>query len=230
MKRGKCVLCGKTSSNRWCQCPENLYHRRLSAPGEISETALNKNQSCGCHRKASTTPPEQEGPFVRRSTIRGAGNGLFADRDYKWGETIALYKGKIYADRTEVPKSDYVLQRGGFWIDGRVHFGNTGLGRYINAVRAPQKPNVYFGRMTVGHTVPVKVFTRSEAKKRKLCSASRLRSDYAVLKGEEFLVSYGNGYWRRRNRLREKAIEFAKYQWYIQQQRKRRRSTILFFR
>jgi hypothetical protein len=138
-------------------------------------------------------------PSIKPSTIKGAGNGLFADRDYKWGETVTMYTGKVYSEYSKVPNnnSDYVLQRGGFWIDGAKGF-KTGLGRYINdGTRNGKKPNVYFSYQSIGHEVPIKVLTRSMAKKKGLSTDG----DYGLLKGQELFITYGAGYWRRVRQL-----------------------------
>lgn len=134
--------------------------------------------------------------MVKRSNIRGAGNGLFADRDYTWGETVAFYKGVVHADKTTLSKnSSYVLQRCGFYIDGKSGF-EDGLGRYINGTRGGQKPNVYMGYPKLGFDVPIRVLTKAMAKAKGI----PITSPFGLRRGEEMLVSYGSGYWRAKSR------------------------------
>ena len=52
-------------------------------------------------RKKSTT-----GTYVATSNIKGAGNGLFARHDYKYGETVCVYLGKITDTQPEGLKSN----------------------------------------------------------------------------------------------------------------------------
>ena len=184
-KNGKCLSCGTTRCTQWHPVsPDIEQYIDLS-----KWTPPRKKQVCHVCRVRL----HGNKPIVKRSTIRAAGNGLFADRDYKWGEVITMYTGKVYSSRGDVPpKSNYVLFRGGFWIDGRTSFG-TGLGRYINGTRGGRKPNVYFGYTKLGLEVPIKVLTKSMAKKKGIST----QGEFGLLKNQEIFISYGCGYWKR---------------------------------
>jgi hypothetical protein len=78
-------------------------------------------------------------PSVKTSTIKNAGNGLFADRDYGYNELVCYYKGTVYTKRPG-HRSNYILYKGGFWIDGKTSFGKT-KGRYINGTTKGKRAN-----------------------------------------------------------------------------------------
>eukprot|EP01127_Copromyxa_protea_P015623 TRINITY_DN451_c0_g1_i14.p1 TRINITY_DN451_c0_g1~~TRINITY_DN451_c0_g1_i14.p1 ORF type:complete len:190 (-),score=14.16 TRINITY_DN451_c0_g1_i14:1795-2364(-) len=184
---GYCVCCRRRSSPQYHPSNERTDCYRKTDLPERYDKANRVCHSCFIDLKADE-------PSVKRSDIPRAGNGLFADRDYKWGETITYYNGKIYTDRSKVPAScAYVLYRGGFFIDGRVKFGSRGKGRYINGTLKGQRPNVYFGSLDIGFEVPIKVITRSEATKRGISKKRTI----GLRKGEELVISYGTGYWKR---------------------------------
>jgi hypothetical protein len=65
--------------------------------------------------------------------------------------------------------------------------------RYINGTKNGEKPNVYFGNLDIGFEVPIKVITRAEATKRGISK----KKTVGLRKGEELLISYGRGYWKR---------------------------------
>lgn len=132
-------------------------------------------------------------PGVKRSTIPGAGNGLFANKDYAWGEVVTWYKGSIHVKRPQ-HESSYILYRDGVWIDGKKGF-TDGLGRYINGTLNGRKPNVYFGYAKLGFDVPIRVFTKTMAKKKGISTAS----PFGLKKNEEILVNYGSTYWKKYN-------------------------------
>ena len=96
-------------------------------------------------------------PSVRRSDIPGAGNGLFAERDYKWNEFVCWYKGVlsvcVYSllsgvvlnDVNQCQNRSYVYGSSKqFAVDGRFHFGD-GVGRYINVRMKGKNANVRWG-------------------------------------------------------------------------------------
>lgn len=141
-------------------------------------------------------------PIVAPSTIPGAGQGLFADRDYLPGEIIAEYGGKILTgDEARYVDSDY-LRAGdllGTWvIDGKDRLvltlllyepSSESLGKYINDAKGSgQAPNV----MMVADQVNKKIFVKVGSR--------------GVCKGEEFFVRYGAGYWASKRRRLLKGV------------------------
>jgi hypothetical protein len=125
--RGYCVCCRRQSSPQWHPSNEETDPYRKTNIPERYEKANKVCHKCFKDLKANE-------PSNKRSDIPRAGNGLFANRDYKFGETITFYGGKVYTDRKNVPKSSYyVLSRGGFFIDGRVNFCKA-KGRWVQQI------------------------------------------------------------------------------------------------
>lgn len=99
-----------------------------------------------CYRAVIVAVKNSE-PIVLPSTIREAGLGLFAQHDYKAGERITEYGGKIF-DKKEVPllpTAAFARQLNGTQvIDGSCAFRTkgdyTGLGRYANTSLDPDIP------------------------------------------------------------------------------------------
>lgn len=184
-KCGYCVCCKRSRSSRWYPLSDNT---RPYVVDTAAKKGVRPNMVCAlCTRRLKANQPS-----VKRSTIPKAGNGLFADRDYKWGETVTYYSGKVYTDRRDVPASPYILFRAGFFIDGRVDFDGS-LGRYINAAKGRKHPNVYFGYQKIGTAVPIKVLTKAMARQKKMS----VNGEYGLRKGEELFIKYGSGYWRK---------------------------------
>ncbi len=154
--------------------------------GEVKESvrcsALNKNgtrckrntvyypKTCGQH-----TPDVQ----IKKSTIRGAGKGLFAKRRFEDGETVGKYKGDTMSQRTfdrQVPESDYgLLFKKNVVIDAK----NTQscAARNINDARDDAKTNARF----------VKNFHTQKA---------RVVATKAINRMKEIFIAYGPNYWR----------------------------------
>lgn len=122
---------------------------------------------------------------VRPSRVAGAGDGLFAARPFAQGELLCEYAGRVLSlarvMRMSVGERDYVM--GGFGlnahVDGR-HDLNM-LARYINDNADPAMINAEFVKL------------RAERK-------ALVRALRPVACGEEIFCSYGEGYWRVRER------------------------------
>ena len=119
----------------------------------------------------------EEHLFVRRSTLPGAGKGLFTARSIRKGERIIEYRGvirkrKVIANMpyTFVVKPDYLIDAKGY-KDGIAHFANdaTGTGRLERAAN-----NCRYDRDGL------RVFIQATKK---------------IPAGAELLVFYGAGYW-----------------------------------
>ena len=154
--------------------------------GEVKESvqckALTKNGTrcrrmtvyypkfCGQH-----TPDLQ----LKKSTIRGAGRGLYAKRAFRDGETIGKYKGETMSHRTfdrQIPESDYgLLLKKNVVIDAK----NTQscLARNINDAHGTTKTiNARF----------VKNFRNQTA---------RVVATRPIQRLKEIFISYGPAYW-----------------------------------
>eukprot|EP01083_Nonionella_stella_P205893 749369_1 len=122
---------------------------------------------------------------VMPSTISMAGMGLFAAKDYHFGEIICEYTGKRLSFRQRWGVSDSTYVMGGFAkfsaIDAKECL--SVFGRYINDHSDMDRINSYF----------LKIKDQFKA----LVVANR-----NILKGEEIFASYGNIYWENRIRNR----------------------------
>ena len=116
---------------------------------------------------------------IKRSTVAGAGMGLFASRDLP-ARTRIDYTGDRRVDLTEQDGGAYFLG-----ITGRTAIDaartNTGPGRWVNDPKGTnKKANAEF----VLHT--------PKGQPRQAC----VRTTRLIKNGEEILVKYGNQYWR----------------------------------
>ena len=129
-----------------------------------------KGQHCHIHMRLL------DGLRVTTASLAGAGNGLFATRDFAPGEHIADYTGDELIIRRNSDGGPYCLslsQRRA--IDAAPT--NTGYGRWANDPRGSGGgPNAEFVVNPARGT-------------------GRLRATARVRKGEEILVSYGASYW-----------------------------------
>jgi len=125
--------------------------------------------------------------YVAPSTIREAGDGLFARRRLESGAILrgVTYGGDVLtlgeAMKMDERKKDYVMaMHFNVHVDARAHLGY--LGRFANDARGTgAEPNATFVK-----DVPSR--------------SARLKTLRTVERGEELLVSYGDGYWRARER------------------------------
>jgi hypothetical protein len=121
----------------------------------------------------------ERGLRIRRSTVPGAGRGLFAARTLRAGAQIH-YTGDVVPLPDGSAGGVYYLQiRKSTAIDAART--NAGEGRWINDPRGTlSRPNSVF----VVYTPPGQPRTAS------------VRTLRQIEKGEEILVAYGNAYWR----------------------------------
>ena len=146
---------------------------------------------------------------VRASGVPGAGNGVFALRDFSEGETVAVYMGAVvragekegymeraYAKAKEYDESkgergtqaahEYVMQCGSVWIDG-VTKGN--VARYINDSRGSRWANN--ARLKQGGQ-----YGKSNEGDERWGAA--VVTTVRVAAGEEIFYDYGPEYWKWR--------------------------------
>lgn len=131
---------------------------------------------CWVHRSL------KDGTQIKKSAVPGAGDGLFAKRDFKKNEIIARYTGDLINTGNGEHRMDgfggshYVLELSQqIAIDAART--NTADGRMINDARG------------TGKRMNVRFVPNQRAK------TVTIRTTRAVKAGEEFLLSYGRGFW-----------------------------------
>jgi len=114
---------------------------------------------------------ERTGVEVRKSSIPGAGRGVFARRAFSRGERLGVYRGLVYADDEEYD-SRYALKYGRKNIVGN-NESYSNWTSYINdVVGSDHTVNCRFKDQTI-------ITTR------------------AIRRGEELFIDYGPNYWDR---------------------------------
>ncbi|MFC1747484.1 SET domain-containing protein-lysine N-methyltransferase [Pseudomonadota bacterium] len=122
------------------------------------------------------TTQQSEHFDVRKSTIKGAGKGLFSRTAIKPGDTIGEYTGKVLTDRQVCRKpyidSDYVL-----WVckDHNI-LGEGPLANHTRYINHHEKPNA-------------RIVTSTRWKKARIEAIKRIRPD------QEVFIDYGPDYW-----------------------------------
>ena len=88
------------------------------------------------------------GVEVRPSTIPGAGNGLFAARDFSEGQLVCEYTGEILTFLQAMKAADKTYLMGGFGLNVHVDARHCpdSMGRYINDPRNSSLENVKFDK------------------------------------------------------------------------------------
>lgn len=172
------------------QIAKSAKAEETSLPGLPKRRRITVNYHVPGAPIEGTDPERDLGLEIRPSVVPGAGQGLFATRNFKAGDWIAVYFGEELSF-TEVQKlstsvgTDYVL--GGFpslkSVDAK---DSTAVARYINhnvtedTDSRPAQPNCKFAHKSgkTMHAIAVAV-RKIEA-------------------GEEIYVDYGSGYWKKR--------------------------------
>jgi hypothetical protein len=140
-------------------------------------------------------------PYVAASNIKRAGNGLFAERSYKYNEIVCTYSGKIM-DSPPLSPSDYIVQVSKtLYIDGK-HKG--GLGRYINE-HPDGLNNVRFSWSN--NTLFIRVVSKNYAMTN---LAHPVKQTVAISKGSEFYIGYGESYWKDKESLEKQLLQIKK--------------------
>ena len=119
---------------------------------------------------------------VRKSTIHNAGLGLFALRDFRKGEVVVEYKGRVLnqAQADRLYPGGVIMEYGlqiakGRYIDAKSK--TSCFGRYVNAAVGHRMPNLRF-------VIPQHARTANRAK---------MIAIRDIKKGEELFVKYGCG-------------------------------------
>ena len=139
--------------------------------GARCKAMTTKGQYCWVHLQ------QKEGTRIKQSSLgEHAGNGLFAARDFKKGEMIAVYSGDWVYDGDDVWGGNYQL----YWNAERsigTARTNSGPGRFANDPRgSAKKANA--------------ALVCDRRNERAIVRATR-----RIRNGEEVLVSYGRAYW-----------------------------------
>lgn len=113
---------------------------------------------------------------VKRSTIKGAGKGLFARTTIRPEEHIGYYTGRILSD-AEAESDPYVSSRYMVWVckDCWI-YGEGPEANYTRYINHSEKPNA-------------ELVTSSRWKTARIVALKRIRP------GEEILFNYGEEYW-----------------------------------
>lgn len=122
--------------------------------------------------------PMPDGLQVKPSNIPGAGQGLFAAREFEQGEVLCAYTGVVYPSREawKRPDKSYLMKLGGGKYVDALHSPEV-LARYINDCRGHRGGfNVQFDK-------------RPEENKANVVAMRDIRA------GEELYVNYGRMYW-----------------------------------
>lgn len=121
---------------------------------------------------------------VRRSLVPGAGDGLFAKRDFAQGDVICDYRGKVLslAQVLRLPKGarDYLM--GGFGLNVHIDASEAYAvpGRYVNDNFDTGRLNAHFRKLPTLRKAQVVALR-------------------PIAAGDEIYAAYGAGYWRARS-------------------------------
>jgi SET domain-containing protein len=143
-----------------------------------------KSEKGQCKRVTTITHPycpyhtrQEAGVYVAKSTIKLAGKGLFAAREFKKGETVTLYEGeRISTDQYNRRYS-------------KVDYGSYGLAVNRNLVIDARKTSSGVGRYVCDYTGSGKKPNVEYQESKKIIEIVAIRK---ILPGEEFLVDYGD--------------------------------------
>jgi len=177
-RKGFCVSCRTTYSSRFTAMKTAWEDfKKFDSPPKYKKDMLCERCSNGILKGTRNNKP-----IVKPTTIC-RGNGLFANRDYKSNELITNYDGNKLTQKEldNLKDKRYVYKKGSVIIDGKYNFSDS-LGRYINAPPRGSKTNVVWGFEQLGGKVAIR--------------AKKTRNKLAVKRGNEFVISYGRGYWK----------------------------------
>lgn len=135
----------------------------------------------------------EQDTYVAPSTLgKHAGLGLFANRDFKNGETICEYAGRLVEDTTELTEEQrrYTLQISRRWCIDASDLKTSSMGRYANECREKDKKRL----KRLGLSGNNGRFSCNHRTKRAKIIAIRV-----IHKHDEVFVSYGADYWCGRN-------------------------------
>ena len=125
--------------------------------------------------------------MVAKSTIPGAGDGLFCMEHVEAGDVVARYSGQpLTQGQAEARDSAYILK-----VSSKLYLDasepDNWEGRYINdGPRSGREPNCIFAAAYNTNAMPM------PGSDRRWIKVFALR---AIRPGEELLMAYGDGYW-----------------------------------
>ena len=125
---------------------------------------------------------------VKESTIEGAGKGLFADQDIKYGEHMGWYFGIMYSEHP-MNGSEYILcvTRMPPWSCSEI-WAASERKAYIDGDPNPYGLNKWVRLSMINHTD-----TKSQENVRYLENGRVVTTKY-IKKGTELLANYGDDY------------------------------------
>lgn len=188
----KCIKAAEQNQDKEENRPEAGAGGAIQMPTQRCTAMNRKGRRCGAKTKRGQYCwqhlRQKEGTRIRQSQLgKQAGNGLFAERDFEPGETIAKYTGDWLYNEDEVWGGNYVLKYNqAKSIDAART--NTGTGRWINDARGSGKrPNARF----------------SYDRRREM---ALIKATKCIREGEEIYLSYGPNYWPRGQKEEQQAV------------------------
>lgn len=162
-------------------CPTRCgYH--MTETRQCSRRTCKYAQYCWQHAKKVV------GLQIRKSRIQGAGQGLFAARNFPSDSIVAYYGGRYFQRRKNIPVKydDYVLQidGGGFLEHSRPQ---DGYARWVNHCRAK---DIKDGNCEGNNTDIV-------ATEDKKGAFLKVKPEVEIQRGDEIFTSYGTNYWNQ---------------------------------
>ena len=168
--------CIKCLRNQDCYPPE--YSKMVATGCSFGKRKKKKSS----HKPRITTLNNPAHLVAKRSTIKGAGMGLFTTKALKKGTTLGQYKGKRLTSRryNALRNADYVWEiryKGkNVYIDGKsLKRGN--LLRYVNGIKGKKQKRL---ENTTMFSRKGKVFYKTTKR---------------VPAGKELFIDYGDEYW-----------------------------------
>ena len=178
-----CELHGGRGGSSFRSVPPQFRHLIIRAK---RPPRCKRGQCCArCRWRLSNDQPKVD---ARKSTLPGAGKGLFALR--RRGDLLTAYGGTIQSKEQidELDDKQYVLhvKASGQYIDGKQDYDEKEeMGRWINMAEKAREENVKFRWVTT-----LKRSKQEHAKKEDIYVG--VFAKRTICAGEEVFVSYGN--------------------------------------
>jgi hypothetical protein len=114
---------------------------------------------------------------VKTSLIPNAGLGLYALKDFKKGDIIDYYRGKIITTSENQPNNRYILEvNSKYLVDGSDP--QSSMIRYANCCRTKDRPKRNNCQLNASKPFPKAIATKN------------------IKKGSEIYLNYGPSYWK----------------------------------
>lgn len=175
---------------------DQLRSLRKKPDSDSIVTLLTKN-SRGPSSAVKITP-------IREPSHPACGQaGLFALRDFEYGQLIILYVGELYSNMSLTDSAKHAGSDYDLWVDRDAGISTDASqagneARFINDFRGvASRPNAEFREVWDADRQEkgIAVFVLPERKDKK----GGTKSKFGVRRGEEILVSYGKGFWAARS-------------------------------